>query len=113
MINSQQLNEIVGSIALQAKSILGDSLERIILYGSYARMDYNYESDVDVLLLTNLPASNLRLYRTKINLLASRLSLEYDVLVSVTLKDVATFYQYQNDIPFYSNIMREGIEYRA
>jgi len=113
MINSQQLNEIVGSIAIQAKSILGDSLERIILYGSYARMDHNSESDVDVLLLTDLPASNLRLYRTKINHLASRLSLKYDILVSITLKDVATFYRYQYDIPFYSNILREGVEYHA
>ena len=113
MLNTQKLNEIVGTIAKEAKNILGDSLERVILYGSYARRDSNNESDVDVLLLTNLPACNLRLYRTKINRLASRLSLNYDTLVSVTLKDTETFYRYQNDIPFYSNVMREGVEYRA
>ena len=110
MLNPQQLNEIVGTIARQAKSILGDALEQVILYGSYARRDYSSDSDVDVLLLANLPACNLSLYRTKINRLASRLSLDYDIIVSVTLKDTETFRRYQNDLPFYSNVIREGVE---
>ena len=33
--------------------ILGKRLKKIILYGSYARGDYNSSSDIDILVLTD------------------------------------------------------------
>lgn len=113
MLTSKQIDYIVNTVAKEAKEIFGDTLEKVILYGSYARKDSDIESDVDILLLVHVPPQQLRTYRSKMNRVASRLSLDMDVLVSVTVKDSATFNRYKNDLPFYTNVSREGVEFYA
>ena len=49
--NSQ---EIMKEFAREVGRILGDSLSKIILYGSYARGDYHDGSDMDLMILTDL-----------------------------------------------------------
>ena len=47
MCTQIQLNRITDEVTRGAKGILGDKLRNIILYGSYARGDFNNESDID------------------------------------------------------------------
>ena len=46
--------DIILRFSQQVKLILGDKLDKVILYGSYARGDYNEHSDVDIMILTTL-----------------------------------------------------------
>ena len=39
----------------EIKKIYGTHLQKIILYGSYARGDYTQESDIDIMILVDLP----------------------------------------------------------
>ena len=48
------VNEEVQKFINEVKKILGDRLKKVILYGSYARGDYNKKSDVDIMILTDL-----------------------------------------------------------
>ena len=41
------------------KNIFGGSLEQIWLYGSYARGDFDSESDVNIMVLVDLPKDKL------------------------------------------------------
>lgn len=41
----------------------------------------------------------------------SDLSLENDVTVSVTVKPVRQFDQYKAVLPYYQNVLREGVRY--
>jgi len=41
----------------------------------------------------------------------SRLSLEHDITVSVTVKPLEQFQRYQTALPYYQNVVREGIRY--
>ena len=45
MFTQSQLNEILQKISLKSKEIFGSSLDSVILFGSYARGDYDEESD--------------------------------------------------------------------
>jgi len=38
-----------------ARDTLGDKLEKVIIYGSYARGDYDHESDIDFFILADVP----------------------------------------------------------
>ena len=38
-----------------ARESLGDKLDKVILYGSYARGDYDDESDIDIMVLADIP----------------------------------------------------------
>ena len=42
--------------------------------------------------------------------LSGRLSLQYDLTVSIVLSDTETFARFKTALPFYRNIEREGIK---
>lgn len=48
---SELIQPILGSFVKKMRMLYGRQLHSIILYGSYARSDFNEESDVDLLLL--------------------------------------------------------------
>lgn len=39
------------------------------------------------------------------------MSLEHDITVSVTVKPLEQFRRYQTALPYYRNVVREGIRY--
>lgn len=109
MCTRNQLVEITGRIAQLSKTVFGDKLDSTVLYGSYARGDETSDSDIDILVLADVPRDELSLYKKPFVSLTSELGLLYDVVVTVTLKDTETFNRYLDVVPFYSHIKREGI----
>ncbi len=80
----------------------------VILYGSYARGDFNDESDIDVLILINKEKVTMD-DRRRVSSSLNRLSLNTNILISpwvYTKKEWAT----QKVTPFYENVKREGIQ---
>ena len=90
------------------KNIFGGSLEQIWLYGSYARGDFDSESDVNIMVLVDLPKDKLSSYRRKVSDLSFVLDLKYDVLLLIKLQDKETFQRFAEVLPFFKNIIREG-----
>lgn len=113
MCGQSALNEITAKIAQAAKDCLGDRLDKVILYGSYARGDYDEESDIDIMVLADIAPEERRPIYMKISDLTGDLDLEYDALISIHVTDCTTFYQYIDDLPFYMNVIRDGVELDA
>ena len=84
-------------------------IDKIILFGSYARGDYDEESDVDIMMLLNCSEYETSEYRKIVCRLSSDLSLENDVMVSLMLNDKVSFYDRMDILPFYQNVQREGV----
>ena len=105
----EKLDMICQKVADCYRRVFGDKLRDVYLYGSYARGDFDAESDVDILVRIDCPASALRNYQRRVIALAAALSLEYGVEVSVSLVDTATYSRYKRYLPYYENIEREGI----
>lgn len=76
------------------RMIFGDALDSVILYGSYARGDYDDESDVDVMAKLYLTTEEIRLYRPLVSKLASEIGLKYDILISIKLQDKEMYDRY-------------------
>ena len=91
------------------KNILGSHLEQIILYGSYARGDYNEHSDIDIMILVSLDESEKDKVLREISDFAFDLELEHDILLSPVIKNTKYFKEWVNIIPFFSNVMNEGV----
>ena len=111
MCKKSGLNHITSSVSDGAKKIFGDKLRSVILYGSYARGDYDSTSDVDIFLLLDIPKEQLWKYRDPVSDMTSRLSLEDDdcTTISVHKQDTETFEQYRNVLPFFKNVLNEGV----
>lgn len=90
-------------------AMFGDNLQDVLLYGSYARGDFDEESDVDVMALVNLTREELAKKEREVSGISSDLDLKHDVVLSIVLQDTETFLQYRNALPFFKNVMREGI----
>lgn len=113
MCNQSQALQVLSEVYEAGKSLFNNTLKDAYLYGSYARGDYHEESDIDILFVVDLEPSEISGYRKAIASIASDLSLQHDITVSVIMKPVAQFKKYANVAPFYKNVIREGIRYGA
>lgn len=105
----EKTKKILEEVENRAKEIIGEKLVEVILYGSYARNDYDPESDMDVMLLVDDEEENLTEIDDLFTKIMLDLSLRYDVLVSIFLKSYRQFNRYLNILPFYMNVRKEGI----
>ena len=102
-------NRILCEFRNKTKSIMGDSLKQMILYGSYARGDYGDNSDMDIMGLTELTDDRIIQIEDEIFDAAYDIELEYGVPISVNIKNEKHFKNWVNSLPYYSNIQKEGI----
>ena len=109
MCSQAILTEITGKIVQTAKDSLGDRLDKVILYGSYAKGNYDEESDIDIMILADIPATEVNKLNRELGKLANNLGLEHDILVSLFIKDCETFYKFLPAEPFYKNVMKDGV----
>ncbi len=102
-------NRILCEFRNKTKSIMGDSLKQMILYGSYARGDYGDNSDMDIMVWTELTDDRIIQIEDEIFDAAYDIELEYGVPISVNIKNEKHFKNWVNSLPYYSNIQKEGI----
>lgn len=93
----------------QVRKILGNRLKKVILYGSYARGDYNEKSDVDLMLLTDLTFEEIEKYRDDISDIAFDIELKTGIIISPVIKNIDKYNSRINIIPFYKNVQMEGV----
>ena len=109
MCDPSVLEYITSKVVLAAKESLGDKLDRVILYGSYARGDFDDESDIDIMVLADIPLESRGSERDKIRMLLGYIDLDNDVVLSLNVTDCTTFYQYVDILPFYTNVENDGV----
>ena len=107
----ERTNKIIREFTKDVKEILGDSLKQIILYGSYARGQESLDSDIDVMILADTGGSGVKFreVRNSIIIRSVDLSIQYDTDISPVVTDINQFKAWENALPFYRNIKREGV----
>ena len=93
----------------EIKQILGEHLKKIYLFGSYARQEANEESDLDLLVLTDLNGKALKDKEQPIWDKCADLFISYNVLPTVMLRNEEQFKERSQYIPFYMTVSQEGI----
>ena len=109
MCSQEQAWDILSQVSDMARTVFPNVHSEAILYGSYARGDYDSESDMDIMVLADVPRTELNRYKAPFLMLSSELGLTYDLLITITLKDQETFDRYLNAVPFYQAVRKEGI----
>ena len=108
-MTEEKIKMVVEIFAKEDKKIYGNKLQTVILYGSCARGDFQNDSDIDILLLMNVPKENLAEERRKIFAMADRLDLEYEVVLAPVLQSWDVYENYLPVSSFYQNVQKEGV----
>lgn len=102
----ENLQEVFERMIPGFQTIFGNVLERIILYGSVARGTQTAESDVDIAVIVRRYTENMH---DKMIDLTVDLELEYNKVLSVLLIDYDNFREWEDVLPFYKNMKKDGI----
>lgn len=94
--------EAFQEFAGEAKEMLGDSLEQLVLYGSVVRREEREDSDVDVFAVVRSEEDKDVLYN-----LASRVSLEHDTHIALVVRTVEEF-ELTRETFFTREVMESG-----
>ena len=100
------LQEAFGKLILEFQNIFGNALEQIILYGSAARGTDTEESDVDIAVIVRKYTEEM--HDKMIDFIVD-LELEYNKVFSVLLIDYDNFKEWENVLPFYQNVKKDGV----
>ena len=95
----------------EIKEVYGCHLKNVILYGSYARGDQNEESDIDIMILTDLTNEEIIEYRELVSNIAFDIEFDtnFEVMISPLVKNIEKFEYWLKALPFYMNVQREGV----
>lgn len=107
------VKNIVTNFANDMKDIFKKDLSSVVLYGSYARGDYNENSDVDVMVLVKTQEENISNYRDRVSDCAFEYLMKYGVDISPVIKNVNHFNYWVNNLPYYRNVQKEGVVVHA
>lgn len=103
------IQKILNDFLEEVKIILGSRLKKIVLYGSYARGDYNKNSDIDIMILTDLSDKEISEYSMKIWEKSADIEIDQGIVLSPLVRNIDNFEAWSDVKPFYMNIINEGV----
>ena len=109
MCRKKELESIVDKLVKTYQSVYGDQIVKIVLYGSYARGDYDSESDVDMVALVPGDRRILQEQLKQVWDVSSDLELEFGMILSPTVIPYDEYERYADVLPYYKNIAEEGV----
>ena len=95
----ENINKAISEFITSINNKFGKRIKKIILYGSYARGDFNTSSDIDIMILTDFTDDEIVQYRSEI----------VDIHLSPLVKNVDRFNYWLEALPFYMNVQKEGV----
>lgn len=108
MCTEIQINNISKKMSECYRSIYGKDIVAVFLYGSYAKGNFDDESDVDITAIVKGDRLDLQNKLKKVWDESADIGIENDVVVSPTVIPFHEYEEYKEILPYYKNIWREG-----
>ena len=105
----ENVSGIIYKFSQEVKRILGGKLTKVIVYGSYARGDYQNHSDIDIMILVKMSDEEIRSVKNDIYDLAFDVEMSTGLELSPVIKNEEQYEYWVDTLPFYRNIRDEGI----
>lgn len=103
------VRNIIYQFSQQVKNVFGSHLSKVIVYGSYARGDYQDNSDVDVMILVDLPEEEIKKMENNVYDIAFEIEMSTGINISPIIKCEAQYEYWVDILPFYRNVREEGV----
>ena len=107
--NASELKKITDEVVREVLGTESLNIDKILLYGSYARGDANDESDIDIMILCDNPKEYVQEIEKKIWRAVDKIGFDNDIMIQAVVQS-KDFFQYWVDVlPFYRNVRDEGV----
>ena len=106
---AQKMENLLKQYIAEIKNIYGLHLQAVILYGSYARGDFNKDLDVDIMILLDISEVELKAYSQKLSYMTYDFNMDNDIDIKPIAKSKEHFRKWIENYPFYANINKEGV----
>lgn len=110
---SQAMYKLLEQYVEEVKNIYGLCLQKVILYGSYARGDYTQESDIDIMILVNMSDEEIFGKGHELSDATFDYNFDHDIQIMPIVKNMEHFNRWIGAYPFYNNVQKEGVELYA
>lgn len=105
----QAMQGLLQQYIVEIKRIYGPHLRKIILYGSYARGDFKWDSDVDIMILLDMSDFELKAYGRQLSYMTYDFNIDNNLDIKPIAKNEEHFEKWVTNYPFYANIQKEGV----
>ena len=105
----EEMKNVLKQYSVELLKIYGRHLKSVILYGSYARGDFHGDSDIDIMILLDIPELEIKGYRHELSEVTYNYNMEYDIDIKPIVKNEEHFEKWVAVYPFYANVEREGV----
>ena len=107
------ITDIMHQFASSLRKLLGNTLDSVIVYGSYARGDYSELSDIDVMILVTLTEEKIKKISDEISDMAFEYLMKFGVDISPVVTNIDHFNYWVDNLPYYRNVRDEGVRLSA
>ena len=107
------ITDIMQQFASSLKKLLGNTLDSVIVYGSYARGNYSELSDIDVMILVTLTEEKIKKISDEISDMAFEYLMRFGVDISPVITNIDHFNYWVDNLPYYRNVRDEGVRLSA
>ena len=107
-LDPEVLEKIIKEIIDRIKLAMQESAGDIVMFGSYARGDAWAESDIDIMIFTDLPKNTHHLFYKLIDDIATDICIKYHVVPTIFIQEKTEFDRLLPILPFYQSVKREG-----
>ncbi|MCI8292958.1 MAG: nucleotidyltransferase domain-containing protein [Hespellia sp.] len=103
------VRNIIYQFSQQMEMIFGSHLSKVIVYGSYARGDYQDNSDVDVMILVNLSEVEIKSKENMVYDVAFDIEMRTGIDIFPIIKNEDQYEYWVDVLPYYRNVREEGV----
>lgn len=104
------INTLLCEYVKKVNEIYGQHLKSVILYGSYARGDFQIDSDIDIMILVDLEDSEIEQFRSQLSWITYDFNEEHNSDIKPITKNETHFRKWLGVYPFYTNVHKEGVK---
>ena len=105
----ESLEGLLQEYRAKLQNVSEEHIKKVILYGSYARGDFQKDSDIDIMVLVDEDEQSLRPGEERRYDLTYDFNLEHDAEIMPVVQNVDHFNYWKKAYMFYKNVEEEGV----
>lgn len=113
MCSQDQLQQIILQLREALQPLFDGQKLDMILFGSYARNQADDGSDIDILVLVDVPRKEIAEKNWPVGEIAAELLLRHGIMISPIVENRAYFMANADRMPFFRSILQEGVPVSA